>query len=503
MRFFAYALLGTLAIFSTAAGASAALNATLDEGSDGRSWRLIAVEFPPTNSDVEITAQDTRGGPQFVRRVPGNSGRTWLPLPLEAPAQLTGPVGGKWYVKVTLRAKGRILEETRSEFALPIGAHALPHIISAVPLSTGEATCTQLPPQEIIGGPALLFAAFDIIYLTPELQSQISESRALEMLSVGARLVVANAGTAGPPASASLSRLLWQRIKLPGIGAAWVTAAPPLPRPAVVESGLAALPQVVAHPLPAQIIWGVVGVVPGGMVLLVIAVGLFLRRRRAALLAALGLVVVLSGGVILYLRGQSLQGSTVAEWGENGLEERVERVESLFGATLNRWGNADETVLPVAETASGYWKLGTIEVYLGGEMRLIGSMPARSGVYLETRTARLGGVLPAYPRTAEDRARLWQALHLDPKEAHWLIEGYVKPTDQPEDPGELLSTWAAANPGPSGSGVREAGGMPTMAWYNLRFQAAHRYVVFFRDGIPNFLDFGSAVNSAQESTPLP
>jgi hypothetical protein len=41
-----------------------------------------------------------------------------------------------------------------------------------------------------------------------------------------------------------------------------------------------------------------------------------------------------------------------------------------------------------------------------------------------------------------------------------------------------------------------------MAWYNLRFQASHRYLFFLRDGILTFIDFGTP-DMPSPSPPLP
>jgi len=62
-------------------------------------------------------------------------------------------------------------------------------------------------------------------------------------------------------------------------------------------------------------------------------------------------------------------------------------------------------------------------------------------------------------KTPADRARLFESLHVHPADAWWLIGGYVKRPGAPDEPGVLLSTWAADKPWANGGlriGARNA-----------------------------------------------
>jgi hypothetical protein len=508
MRFFPRSFLIVMVVACLTTRVGAAIQVTLVGEAGTQPWQLLAVEFPPASGEVEIAVQDARGGPEFVRRVPGNGGKTWLPMPLESPAQLGGPGGGKWALGVSLRANGRTVEQAHVDIPLNAVENPPPRVVSSVSKSPGNVPGVQLPMAEILTAPALLFAACDIVCFTPDMQSEMSETRALEILSVGARLAVADATAAGPPPSGNFSRLLWRRTELPGIGPCWVTAGPPLARPALVESGLAAIREDAFAKPSANVSRALILVTPAAMALLLIAAGLF-RSRRAVLLGSFLFMTVLSAVIILYLRGNSVRQSALAEWrqagggGEVQMEERLTAVEATFSAGFERAAEDMETLLPVAGTREEYWSLRSWQVHLDGRMRLTGRLAPRRAICLETRKLRLGGILPAFPQTAADRARLWRTLNLDGREVGWLIGGYVKSGEAPDESGVVLSAWLTANPGFEGSAKRNGAGSPTMAWYHLRFQAAHRYLLFRRDGFLTVLDFGPPERGLQESQPHP
>jgi hypothetical protein len=485
------------------ASASAALQATLPKSSGGRSWEIIAVDFPPVSGDVDVSVQDARGGPEIVRHVPGNAGRTWLPLPLEAPSDLSGPGGGKWPIRVVLRASDRVLEESRVELTLLQSGDARENqrLVSTTPFPGFDGTCILVPDQEILSAPALVFAGCDLVLLQPDLQARITRQRALELLAVGTRLAAPFDGSSDPPGSTgggTLAQFLWERTSFGG-KTMWTSAAVPLPRPAVIEPGLGRFTEGTRRQtVPAGITAALLLTGPLAMFLLVLQRGLF-HRRRAVLASSALAMAALTAGVIVYLHTRASHQDTLAPWrqvaasdsvpvGGLMLEERLERCTALFAARIDIRADAGRQLFPVTATRDAYWSLRSVQLRLNDAPRLTGLLPARTTLYWESRSAADIGLLPPFPNTAADRVRLWAALRIQPVAACWLIGGYVKPADAPDEPGVLLGAWAADKPWAT---MGQPGGGPhRMAWYEMRFEPGHRYLLWPGDGLLNVADFG-------------
>jgi len=183
------------------------------------------------------------------------------------------------------------------------------------------------------------------------------------------------------------------------------------------------------------------------------------------------------------------------------LEERLMSCEVLFGAPVAIAAEPGRQLFPVAATMDEYWGMRRLQLSWDGDMRLTGALPARTRLRLENRAASFLGLLPAFPQTDADRGRLLEALHVQPNAAWWLLEGYVKPVEEPNVPGVLLATWAKDNPWvASGLANRDA---KRLAWYDMRYEPGHRYLLFERDGMMNVVDYGLPAAAARESPSVP
>jgi hypothetical protein len=181
------------------------------------------------------------------------------------------------------------------------------------------------------------------------------------------------------------------------------------------------------------------------------------------------------------------------------LEERLARCVALFRAPVDIAAEPGRQLFPVAATMDEYWNLRSLRLTLGGGTRLAGALPARTTLHFETRAAASMGLLPAYPKTPDERARLLEALQVRPADAWWLIGGYVKPAVAPDEPGVLLAAWAAGRPWMAGGPADR--GMNRIAWYDMRFGPGRRYLLFQRDGMMSLVDYGLPEVSAQEAPP--
>jgi hypothetical protein len=517
MRFATRLTVMVLFLALACATASAALQVSLPDGAGGRSWQVIAIEFPALTGDADVGVQDARGGPEIIRRVPGNTGRTWLPLPLVAPSNLSASPAGTWSLVVTLRSSDRLIEQQRVELALGRGgseAQGL-RLAASAPVPGFAGVCVVFPDQEILSAPPLVFAGFDLVLLSPDVQSRITRERALQLLAAGVRLAAPVDGASGPPGSArgggaeGLGRFLWDQSVLGGGRALWITSGLPVPPPAVIEPGLGRLPETAGRQrLPRGIANALLLTGPLTMLLLVLKRGLF-HRRRAVLAASTLSVAALTCGMILYLHAHALRQETLAHWRQAAaspgqpaagilLEERLERCTAWFRATADVNAEAPGWLFPVAATVDQYWSLRGMQLRLDDRPRLTGTLPARSTLWWESRTADLLGVLPAFPTTAAERTRLWEALPVSPADAWWLLGGYVKPAANPDVPGTLFSSWVNSNPWAAGSPAGVSQGLP---WYEMRFQPGHRYLLWRRENTLHVLDFGPLANNSTTPTP--
>jgi hypothetical protein len=515
MRLPVHLFVAVLGSVLTCASAPAALHATLPDGPGNRPWEMIAVDFPPASGDVDVSVQDARGGPEIVRRVPGNSGRAWLPLPVVAPSDFAGPGGGTWPVVVTLRASNSVIAQTRVPLTLARSGNqdSALRLASTAPVPGFNGVCVILSDQDILAAPALVFAGCDLLLLTPDLQTRLTHERALELVSVGMRLAAPFDDASGPPVSTGggLTSFLWESASLGG-RTLWTTAAGPVPRPAVIEPALGH----VAGSAPLQFVPPAVATsllltAPLAILLLTLMRGLF-HTRRNVLAGSAAAMFALTFGVVLFLHSRSLQQATLAQWRQVAasphesvqgllLQEQINRCAALFRTTVDVTHEGPGPMFPVAETVDQYWALRGVQLRLDAASRLGGTLPARRTLFWETRASRLLGRIPAYPRTLPDQARLWQALRLTPAGAQWLIDGYVKPAESPDAPGVLLASWAAANS--SAAGGKHHDGKDTMAWYDMRAEPGHRYLLWHDAEMINALDFGPLPATAPEFRPDP
>jgi hypothetical protein len=516
MRFSTRLLLAVLASAFACASASAAFQATLPDGSGDRPWEIIAVEFPLVSGDVDVSVRDARGGPEVVRRVPGNSGRTWLPLPLVAPSEMTGPGGGIWPIEVILRTSESVINQALVPLILGQGSavDVGPRLAAATPVAGFDGVCIAVSDQEILAGPALVFAGCDWVFLSPDLQARITQERALELLALGTRLVAPADGVSGPPGSSGggLAPFLWESTNLRNGNLLWMTAAGSVPRPPVIEPDLKHIQEAGRRQaVPAGVRTALLLSGPLAAILLVFKWGLF-HRRRAVLVSSAFSMVALTGLLLVYLHAHGMPQEITAQWRQAAasdqkpvgglmLEERLAGSTPLFSTTVDIQADAHHVMFPVAATIDQYWALRGVQLRFDGGTHLCGTLPARGALWRESRTADVLGLLPAYPRTAAARARLWDALHLAPTDAWWLIGGYVKSAETPDEPGVLLTAWAPGKPGARGR--QPDGGTDRMAWYNLRFASGHRYLLWQPAGIMNVLDFGPPLDAARESRSVP
>ena len=514
MRFSTRLCVAVLASAWMGASAWAALPATLPDASGGRPWEMIAVEFPPVGGDVDVSVQDARGGPEFLRRVAGNAGRTWLPLPLVAPSDLAASGDGAWPLVITVRSSDRVVEQALPRLALGRGTNAGsgPRLVSNAPVPGFSGVCIIVSDQEIFAAPPLVFAGCDLIFLGPDLQNRITRERVLELLAVGVRLAVSADGAAGPPGATGLGRFLWEPTDLGGGHTIWTTAAQPVPPPAVIEPGLSRLPAGArSRELPPGITTALLLTAPLAILLLVLQRGLF-HRRRVVLAASAISLAVLTGGMILYLQAHALRQQRLAQWCQAAasqdqsvggiiLEERLERCTAWFKASADIPAEVPRLLFPVAATVDQYWALRGVQVRFDGATHLHGTLPARGTLCWECRTASSLGALPAYPQTAAERSRLWEALQVSPADAWWLIGGYVKAAATPDEPGTLFATWAADKPWATGGHPEAASqGMP---WYEMRFAPGHRYLLWRREETLHVVDYGSADRAPTAPRPVP
>jgi hypothetical protein len=507
MRFSTRLCLALVAGALTGASARAALQATLPDASGGRPWEMIAVEFPAVSGDVDVSVQDVRGGVEIVRRVPGISGRTWLPLPVVAPSDLAASGTGAWPLNITLRSTQRGVEQARLSLAFGQGTTAL-RLASSSPMPGFGGLCVIVPEQEILAAPPLVFAGCDLVYLGPDLQARITRERALELLAAGVRLAAPVDGS-GPPGSTggSLGRLVWERTDIGG-RPLWTTAARAAGPPAIIEPGLGHFTDGL-QVLPPALTTPLLLTAPLAVILLVLQRGLF-HRRRMVLAASVLSMVLLTGAMILYLHAHALRWQTLAQWRQTAasqdkptggymLDERLDRCTAWFSVTADIKAEARQLLFPVAPTVGQYWALRDLQLRLDGDGHLSATLPARSVLWCESRAADALGVLPAYPTRAAERARLWAALQVAPSNAWWLIGGYVKAAETPDEPGTLLSAWAAGNPWVTGAVLNSA--VRAMPWYEMRFEPRHRYLLWPREGILNVVDFGPPEDASATAVP--
>jgi hypothetical protein len=469
-----------------------------------------------------------------------------IPFPLLAPSDLPR---GQWPIRASVEAGGKRLEEAELVLSRMEGASDRDFRI-VIPARTGAGTAGGGDPQpmwsrltdrplvalamgreDILTGSPLLFAGCDALLVTPSLRGELTEARALALFNVGVRLVLAG----DLPNTGGLAGLVWDRVSPPpgstalsedGTVSTWVCPPEPFRRPAVVEPALARLPAVRVD-APASVRWILLLLAPAAVLLVVLARGIF-RRPLVTLAAAALALAGLTIGAVMGLQAGARAGpaapATESAWevtmapqsGTSGAYTCAETLgldRPLFARDLHLFDTESALLLPVAASARDYFRLRDARITLESPSarglerltRLDLRVPARQEIAWLTRRLRLGfdgatgtggergegrtsALIPSLPRTDDERRRFTEMTGVRLDSGVWIEGGYVVPAPGNSDspPRELFTTWARRQ----GAPIEKRAAQGAVAWYELRFDAAHTYFCRMTDPALRLIDFG-------------
>jgi hypothetical protein len=338
--------------------------------------------------------------------------------------------------------------------------------------------------EEILSGPMMVFLGCDAVLISDRVANRLSADRIAGLLGSGVQLV-----SRRDPARMTgvLGRLKWDGVS----AGVWMTRRTASVRPRVVEAGMERVPALWEAVRPGRGTILATALAPvGGLVVVVLAYGLFRRRGLVLLAFALGMAGV-TAGMIWYLASSAMPEEKVVSWvtseageGAGGttasVTERFAGTSALFGERARVIAGQEQLLFPVNATLWGYLRMRDTELFLDvlsedglrRESRLEAPLRAREMLDYGVRTSALA---PAAVNT---------------ERGAWIEGGYVTPTAvEPSDMGGgaplLLTRWAAGH-----AGVRDS----LLAWFELgRFEANHRY--FLSEGEPvRLADFGETVS---------
>jgi hypothetical protein len=454
------------------------------------SWELLAVTLTAPPGGGTVGLRDARGGPLITRTIPQGSAnpRILLPLPAINAADLPD---GRWPLELTITGADRLPHTRRIDVPLPEPAAApalrlalltdmdtLPPAVGALGVSRPE--LVHVSEDDLLNGPALLFASVDAIYLPHRLMQNFPEERAAALTAAGARLLATEDDEAG---LAALRRLAWVHVNRPdGATAAdplWAFPALPMHRLTPVQAGLANIPGFLAPPPADSRTRVLVAVVPlEALVALLLLYGMF-RREWVILSVGIPVMIGLSALLISVLHAHAPDARRQRSWiaGGSGLrmEESVSARTTLFPQAFSTDAQDGEILCPLWPSAAAC--LGQRGV------RLELDLPSESGIGRQSLLdARLGdreGV--AFLRRLGHTDISFRAKvaidvgRLDPTAAAgawWIVGGHLDEArgDPPAAPtnGPTFAEWLPAH--------RDAGA-DARAWYELRFDARERYLL--------------------------
>jgi len=445
-------------------------------------WELLTVTFDPTVqaaiSPATISVQDARGGLTISRPTTSatitSTGKAQLLIPLPYLAETDLP-SAKWPVHVLLQSANQRWTSGFINVARPVPRSPMSTLVPAqqwpkqewnlappsastlrimVPansdlrippyLAWRPITSTAIPDQEILSGPILLFASTDMLLLSPDLASKISQDRAAALMSTGLKLIIADNAARPVPAGSPLSRFPWVRLVPNPDSAAWITPPPtqsPLPRLQVLEPHLLDT-TLILQPAASKRITIILYSLPFvAILILLLARGLF--RRPAILLPVLALTfAALSLFAFFFIPTASPPTTAHAVWSTTSLpadqssslvlSESFTATASLFNYTLNTTAEQTAALFPVFATPREFFLQDarlTLDVPAPNTLdrlsRLEASLPPRSCLICTTRTATLARLQPSSIHTLS------------------LAEGYI--SQDSTQTKTLLTQWAAAH----------------------------------------------------------
>lgn len=448
---------------------------------------MLSVQFsvPAGSSAVEVSVQDARGGPAVSRRDAAGGGAgaqqtLIVPLPLVDAASLAGDL---WPVDATVRDDaGKVCEQARITLQLgPAGAPPMLRVaISDTSRSASQAQIPwsaisplgveweEVPAQDLLMGPALEFASCDVLVIPAELLGQFSEARLAALTAAGVRLAF--------PGNAAPQHLpAWLTLQKIGNAenAAWISPAA-LRHPAVLEPGLSDLidwqKPATAQTHDRRITYWL------GPAAVLVAVLVFELIRRPCLGAGIWIFALagLSIGAIMYARSTAGESAHFAQWlgtpahaSDSAMEpagpallESLHALSPLYSRQAQIAAEDGQLLYPVAASVRDYWRLRPLTLQPGGgsdpSPKLRGLLAARSVLFYECRS-----VVPPAVISAASPGTFWV---VEGQVSH----GQVPPASAPAG-ATSFSAWIEAQAPPERT-------VPA-AWYALRFDVAHRYLL--------------------------
>jgi hypothetical protein len=475
MRWIRWIFLSLMMCAAARAESSPAVGAALAvrDAPRGEHWETLAVHVVVPPGGARVSVRDARGGVTVSRDVEaGAGGEVLIALPYVAGSELAE---GVWPIEVRVGGSGpferveviRAMPAESGRYRVAVvrdaaGGEPALRGLSALPVVTASVSAA-----EVTAGPPLVFAGFDAVAMPDTVAARVEESRLLALIAAGARVVVIG------ERPKTLGQFAWQSVGAGG--KMWVVPALAFPALSVIEPALASSRVLQVEASANGAVRGTVALVPlGAIVLVLVARGLF-RRPWSALLACAVVLMALTGAWIRLVQknspekqlavGWSLRAGTPAEreGGARVLTERetVHSEAALFAHSLNVAAEEGTLLLPVAPDARTYfaWQDAQLILNVDGaatpRMAMEARIPARHAwAYLE--------------RSA--------SLTFAEQSAGWAIEdGYVNSLESPGEK-QLLTAFASA-PGEDRRAMRNS----LLAWYDLRFDAAHRYVLHRSD----------------------
>jgi hypothetical protein len=456
-------------------------------------WELVAVTVAAPAGGGTVGLRDVRGGPVVTRVIPQGAGRARVLVPLPAVGLAELPEG-RWPVEVTVTGADGAVQRERMDVDVPsMGAETralrlavltetetVPSAVAALGGTRPE--LVHVSEDDLLNGPALVFAGVDAVYLPHRLMQNFPEERAAALAAAGVRLLATEDDEAG---LAALRRLAWVHVNradgAPPAEPLWAFPAAAVPAPAPVGSGLAAIPGFLAPAAADGRVRGLIGVVPlGALVALLLVAGTF---RREWLIMSVGGAVMVGWTVIAValMHARAPEARRQAGWIAGGsglrLEESVGARAALFPQGVSVDAQDGEILWPAWPTTAAC--LGD----RGVRLRL--DLPAESGIgrqsILEADLGHRDGVaflrrlghtdISFHAGSGADVGRL------DPTAsagAWWIVGGHATeargdpPTVAAATPGPSFVEWLARHPDTAADG---------RAWYELRFDARERYLL--------------------------
>ncbi len=487
----------------------------IEGGSSPASWELLEIELPPSaaQESAVVQVQDARGGLSVARSCSG--GRVLVPMPLVQP----GALGSYWRLDVRVRDSSGSRPLTRTTFEIPLGGSSADPLTFRVAVSPGfkrqaeEAAAVlrgrtapivalEIPEEEILSGSPLLFSTCDAIYLSQQLAGRLDQKRALALISAGIQFI--STGDHAP--AGELSHFVWESVPSKTQPATQAESQSPLwyfpdqriERPTLIEPALARL---VGENGLAGDVWASLSpklntslllVGPISVVVVLLAWGLFKRSWVRFLASAIALTAI-TMITLTYLRSADIAASRSASWqhifaGKRAitavsLEESLTAYSPLFAHNWSSFGHENQLLLPLSRSPREYWSGSSVQLTLPGAAhasdptQLTAPLPARGVQRFSTRAAFAAGLMPVFPASPEDRQEFTRRVGMSFASGFWLIEGYVYPgtssTFQPENR-QPFSAWAGSQLPALQSSLN--------AWYELRFDARHRYFLWIDPG---------------------